>query len=189
MTCTIASGDNNCPVEPPPSGGGTQTIRAWIDGDQSNGIVEADTAEGPDQDTAPGDQPEPDGTDVMNWIWTHGDPPPPPCGADRVCWQRVTLNTNWGDTFFGRIYRESNSCGEVNLWIWKIRRGRDRLMYDMRVFPNPYGPTRWSAPLGKFAPRGRYYAVISKTLASIPNTEPPGYEVCARDRSRTERVP
>jgi hypothetical protein len=188
LTCTIPTGSNGCQAEPPVTGGGVQTIRAWLDLDGTDATVEADTAEGYDEDSAPGETGEPDATDVQNWYWTHGDPPPPPCGPDDVCWQRVTFDPSWRNMIVGKVVRESDTCEQVQLWLWKIRSGRDRLIHDWTEFGNRYGPIRWRIELDRMIPRGRYYVVVSKTFAPIPGTEPPDYRVCTRDRSPIVRV-
>lgn len=160
MTCTVPLGANNCYVEPPPAGGGTQTIRAWIDGDHDNATVEADRTEGADQNTAPGDSPEPDPTDVMNWIWTHGDPPPEVCGPDATCSQRITIDyRRWRGTFFGRVFAEHESCGRRRVVVWRVIRGRG----DERVAFTHVGNGRqvdWRIPTYEYEPGRRYYAVV-----------------------------
>jgi hypothetical protein len=83
-SCTIAAGSSSCTVSYPGSATGTDTIRAWIDHDGSNGTTEADTAEtrcasaqgdeagcGP---ATPGTIGEPDVTDVVQRTWTSALP-------------------------------------------------------------------------------------------------------------------
>ena len=48
---------------------GVTTYRAWIDTDKDNATTEADQSEGRDEAAAPGAQPEPDGTDVVEKSW------------------------------------------------------------------------------------------------------------------------
>lgn len=65
-----------CSFKHGPSGGvgstnstGVTTYRAWIDKDNNNGTVEADTAEGRDEVATPGSKAEPDDTDVVEKSW------------------------------------------------------------------------------------------------------------------------
>ncbi|CAN5577564.1 hypothetical protein BH20ACT23_BH20ACT23_23590 [soil metagenome] len=64
--CTVPVGATSCEVSYRGSTEGLDEIRGWIDHDAT---VEADMGEGPDQSTHPGDQPEPDGTDVVQALW------------------------------------------------------------------------------------------------------------------------
>jgi hypothetical protein len=48
---------------------GLTTYRAWIDADEANATVEADTSEGRDEEATPGADEEPDDTDVMEKSW------------------------------------------------------------------------------------------------------------------------
>jgi hypothetical protein len=182
MTCTIGPGANSCYIEPPPADEGTQTFRTWIDSDGSNLTVEADRAEGHDQTTTQGDQPEPDGTDVMNWIWTPGEPRPD-CGSDNVCWQRITIEyRRWRGTFFGTVSAESDACNGAKVVVWKARPGRDRKVIVTGVSGDDWRASTYEQE------SGRYYATISRTYAHIPNSEPPWAYECLRDRSRTIEI-
>ena len=56
---------------------GTDTVRAWVDADKVNSTVEADMGEGALEAQTPGDQDEPDRTDVVTMTWeTPGQAPP-----------------------------------------------------------------------------------------------------------------
>ncbi|MGH2700438.1 MAG: hypothetical protein ACRDJ2_01550 [Actinomycetota bacterium] len=71
--CTVAVGVRECTVGYdglPGHAVGTDTVRAWIDHDQSNLTVEADLTEGQD----PGTTGEPDNTDVSTVRWFAGLP-------------------------------------------------------------------------------------------------------------------
>lgn len=72
FTCTTDS-NGQCSFTHGPSDTdeeGTTTYRAWIDQDNNNSTVEADRGEGRDESAAPGNEAEPDGTDVVerNWV-------------------------------------------------------------------------------------------------------------------------
>jgi Ca2+-binding RTX toxin-like protein len=83
FTCTTAADNPDtqtnekgvCSFTHGPSGvgttnnSGTTTYRAWVDYNNNNGNSEADTAEGPNEQTEPGTTGEPDGTDVVQKIW------------------------------------------------------------------------------------------------------------------------
>ena len=88
-TCTIANPDVSCTVTYSSTVVGTDTIRGWIDHDKNNANSvssgEVDTAEGPDAGNpsveeppggtdVPGDQTEPDETDVVAKTWFGGLP-------------------------------------------------------------------------------------------------------------------
>jgi hypothetical protein len=182
MTCTVPPGNNGCLVTPPPSADGTQISRAWFDSDGIDATVEADRTEGYDQTTMPGDQPEPDGTDVMQWIWTSSEPRPE-CGTDDVCRQRVTIRyLSRQRTFFGEITKESAHCRPGRVTLWRVRPGDDR-----RIASRSGEIGEWR--VGTYpATHGRYYATISKTYADVPNSEPPFTYECLPDRSRTVGV-
>ncbi|MGH2746416.1 MAG: Ig-like domain-containing protein, partial [Actinomycetota bacterium] len=49
---------------------GTTVYRAWIDADNDDSTDEADSGEGRDENTTPGDRPEPDNTDVVEKEWS-----------------------------------------------------------------------------------------------------------------------
>lgn len=67
--CTTGS-DGSCSFTHSSTATGTTTYRAWIDEDGSNLNVEADGDEGRDETAQPGDEGEPDGTDVVEKTWT-----------------------------------------------------------------------------------------------------------------------
>ena len=105
LTCTIEAEASTCSIVPPVSGGGSQEIVAWVDEDQDNQTIELDLAEGQDEDSSSGDAGEPDNTDVVEWMWTHRDPPQ----------TVVTI----------RYQREEGSFkGSIGAPIWKCQRGR-----------------------------------------------------------------
>jgi len=81
-TCSVAVASDNCPVTDTSTVTGTHTIRGWIDHDKNNATLvgEADLAEGADAGNSsvdepagrpdvPGDQTEPDTTDVVTKSW------------------------------------------------------------------------------------------------------------------------
>ena len=74
FTCTT-NNEGRCSITHGPGGtgrtsnGGVTTYRAWVDVDKNDATVEADTAEGRNEATQPGDSPEPDGTDVVERVW------------------------------------------------------------------------------------------------------------------------
>ncbi|MDQ3878240.1 MAG: hypothetical protein M3290_07820 [Actinomycetota bacterium] len=80
LSCTIATGASSCTVSYTGTTAGTDTLRGWIDSDDSNATIEADTTEGRcstgqgDETgcgtTSPGGLTEPDGTDVVTRTWT-----------------------------------------------------------------------------------------------------------------------
>ena len=180
LTCTVGEGGGGCAVHPPSSGGGEQTIRAWIDLDSDDATVEADTTEGWDEDSEPGSFGEPDLTDVALWTWTHGDPPPDPCGNDGLCTRRITIDyRKRNGTFFGQVKGEDDNCQTSRVTVKKARRGRDRTITETGTS----GGT-WRAPTHDSL-RGRFYAVLGKSYAPIPDTEPPTAYECLKDRSRT----
>ena len=73
FTCTTtASGTCTFTHNTGTGGSGTTTYRAWVDIDNSNTTVEADTTEGQDASTAPGGTAETDNTDVVTALWTSG---------------------------------------------------------------------------------------------------------------------
>jgi hypothetical protein len=182
MTCTVSQGSGKCSVTPPVSAGGEQTIRGWIDIDLDNETVELDAGEGRDEEKEPGDQPEPDMTDVATWMWTHGDPPPAPCGNDDVCWSRITIDYQPPDhQFLGQIRREDGSCGAGTVTLWKRRSGPDR-----RVAEAASSDRSWELVLDH-AVTGRFYAKLSKTQTAVYYGNGPRYE-CEKDRSPTIRV-
>ena len=76
-TCTVEVGMRECEVFYRGLTVGTDEIRGWIDHDGMDSTVEADLGEGPDENAEPGDQPEPDGTDVVLTRWFEGLPPGP----------------------------------------------------------------------------------------------------------------
>jgi hypothetical protein len=184
LTCSVGQGGGGCAVQPPSSAGGEQTIRGWIDFDMNNTTVEADTSEGYDEEMDPGDQGEPDATDVALWTWTHGDPPPDMCGPDEVCWGRITIGSEHGShprVFWGRIKRESGACGLGKVTLWKKRPGADRKMIVAES-----SDRTWEAVLEE-AVSGRFYAKLSKTTTNTFYSDWPRYP-CAGDRSRVIRV-
>lgn len=65
-TCTITHGGTGTGST---ASTGTTTYRAWIDRDNNDTTVEADMAEARDEVAAPGDEPEPDDTDVVEKTW------------------------------------------------------------------------------------------------------------------------
>lgn len=69
---------------------GMTTYRAWIDSGNDNGPAEADTAEGQNEGTTPGNEGEPDNTDVVTKTWT-GD-------ARRIDCEPETATNNTGTT-------------------------------------------------------------------------------------------
>jgi hypothetical protein len=178
MTCTVAQGAGGCSVYPPSSGGGTQEIRGWIDFDSTDSTVEADTTEGYDEDAEPGEQPEPDATDVAVWMWTHGDPPPEMCKTGDVCWGRVTIDFAPKDNrFSGRIERENGSCGTGTVTLRKKRLGRDRTVDEAVI-----SGSKWEVVLERRV-AGRFYAKLSRTKTQSFYTDWPEYP-CRGDRSR-----
>ena len=70
LTCTITTG-TTCTVSFSSAVAGVSTIRGWIDHDKNNATLvgEADLAEGAVEGTTPGDQTEPDTTDVVTKTW------------------------------------------------------------------------------------------------------------------------
>ncbi|HEY7875721.1 MAG TPA: Ig-like domain-containing protein [Actinomycetota bacterium] len=100
-TCTIAAGTSSCTVSYPGNATGTDTIRAWIDHDGSNGTIEADAAEtrcanaqGDEGGCTPanaGAIGEPDITDVVQRTWTSG------LAATRLDCTPETASTRLGD--------------------------------------------------------------------------------------------
>ena len=66
-TCSISHGPNTAA---PVGGEDITRYRAWIDED-GGPAVEADLAEGRDEGPFPGDDPEPDGTDVVENTWRY----------------------------------------------------------------------------------------------------------------------
>lgn len=180
MTCTIPAGTDNCTVHPPPSGGGSQVIRAWIDLDGSDVTVEADMAEGYDESASPGDQGEPDTTDVSQWIWTHMDSEPLPCGADGVCWRKITVDYKQRKgTFFGAIFNEGPSCRESVIRVKKVRRSRP----DKIVAKATDSDGEWRIRTFD-SHRGRYYAVLARSVLPIRDGDPSTYYECSRARTR-----
>lgn len=130
MTCTVGEGAGGCAAYPPPSAGGEQTIRAWIDFDKDNATMDGvDTTEGPDEDTQGGTYGEPDMTDVALWTWTHGDPPPP-CEGDCRHPTEVTLRYDGSDDrFHGRVTSRENGCMKRrSVELRRVREGPDLLV-------------------------------------------------------------
>ena len=85
LTCNIISGTDSCTVQFTSATTGTSTVRGWIDHDQNNATLvgEADVTEGADAGNpsveepsggtdVPGDQTEPDTTDVVLKTWFPG---------------------------------------------------------------------------------------------------------------------
>ncbi len=62
---TDFEGRCNIPHIPPIDESGVTTYRIWLDGDNVRATLEVDATEGPDENLAPGSDPEPDGTDVV----------------------------------------------------------------------------------------------------------------------------
>lgn len=179
LSCTVPANTNRCSVQPPTSSGGTQTLRAWMDFGVGTQI---DRAEGADEGNYPGEMGEPDGTDVSEWTWTQGDPPPAPCGSDDVCWGRVTIEYQARDVqFHGKIERENGSCRTGTVRLWKKRPGRDLMVSEAFV-----SGARWEV-LRERRETGRYYAQLSRTKTSTFYTDWPEYR-CAGDRSRVLTV-
>ena len=72
FTCTISDPSTSCATTYFGTGGsGTDRIRAWIDHDQGSGF-DGDAAEGRDEVDNPGDDDEPDVTDVVEIVWNAG---------------------------------------------------------------------------------------------------------------------
>lgn len=70
FTCTTAANGSCSFTHGPGTQTGGTTYRAWIDIDNNNSTTtEADTAEGRDETNNPGQQPEVDGTDVVDAGW------------------------------------------------------------------------------------------------------------------------
>lgn len=176
-TCTVPGGSDHCRVDAFEAQG-EQVIRAWIDFDPS--MVEADTAEGNDEETEPGNSPEPDGTDVARWLWTRVDPPPDMCGSDQVCWGRVTIDAVKGG-FRGRWRRENGSCAAGEIHVRRKKPGRDPVVGEAFVS----GPS-WELIVDDDL-SGRFYAVLSKTRSRTFYSGWPEYP-CERDRSRVVTV-
>jgi hypothetical protein len=182
LTCTVGAGAGGCSVSPPSSSGGSQQIRAWIDFDSADSTVEADTTEGYDEDAEPGEQAEPDATDVAVWMWTHGDPPPAPCGHDEVCWGRVSIKYEPGDhRFHGRIAREHGSCGTGSVTLRKKQSGDSREIFEAQI-----SGQRWEAKFERRV-RGRFYATLSRTRTTTFYSDWPRY-TCEGDRSPVLKV-
>jgi hypothetical protein len=75
--CTVLVGDRECSVGykgPAGHAPDSDTVRAWIDHDSSDAMVEADLTEGQDEDATPGTTAEPDVTDVSTVRWFTGLP-------------------------------------------------------------------------------------------------------------------
>lgn len=182
-TCTVPEGSGHCTVMPAESGGGQQTVRAWIDFDSNDTTTDGvDLTEGPDEDAQPGTFGEPDITDVALWTWTHGDPPPDMCGPDEVCWGRVTIDYQPRDyQFLGKIRRESGACEEGPVTLWKKRPGRDREVAEA------LSSDRYWEVVFDHKVRGRFYAKLSKTTTRTFYSDWPEY-TCEGDRSPVLRV-
>lgn len=158
MTCTVGEGGNGCPAYPPPSSGGEQTIRAWIDIDKDDTTMEGiDTSEGPDEDSEMGTYGEPDMTDVALWTWTHGDPPPP-CEDDCRHETNVTLRYNRSDDrFHGRVTSPKSACMKRrSVELRRVRKGPDRLISSVDS-----GWRGWWNVRDAQARRGTYYVTVS----------------------------
>lgn len=179
LRCTVPANSNRCSVKPPTAAGGTQTLRAWMDFGEATQI---DRTEGGDEDDYPGEIAEPDGTDVSEWTWTHGDPPPT-CGPDQVCWGRVTIEYESGDNrFHGRIRHENGSCGPRSVTL------RNRSADDnVEIYEAQVSGLRWEVKMERRV-RGRFHAVLSKTTTNTSYSDWPRYP-CAGDRSKGLRIP
>ena len=182
LTCTVGEGGGGCAVHPPSSGGGEQTIRAWIDLDSDDATVEADTTEGWDEDSDPGSFGEPDLTDVALWTWTHGDPPPCDSGNCPVD-SRVTVSYRDG-VFGGSVHSDYPQCERDRVVkLWKERPGSDRLKDKDRT--NADGDWRIR---GFRSARGRHYVTVSQQYAGMQSSGLPTRLDCLADRSRVIRV-
>ena len=76
-TCTEGTGGNaagSCVITYTRSTAGTDEIEAWIDNDKNNTTVEEDEGEGQNETTSPGDETEPDDTDVATKTWSTAAP-------------------------------------------------------------------------------------------------------------------
>lgn len=179
LKCTVPAYQNSCRVAPPTAAGGTQILRAWREVGDTN---EPDMDEGAYENDAPGAYPEPDTTDVSEWTWTHGDPPPDGCGSDGECWRRISIDyRRRGGTFFGVINGEQR-CQPSNIRVMKVRNNRRD-----RVIAVTAGNEEWRLKTYE-TQKGRYYAVLTRSIFSIRNTEPPEYYECPRTRSRTIEI-
>jgi hypothetical protein len=179
LSCTVPANSNQCSVQPPTSGGGTQTLRAWMDFGEGTQI---DRTEGADEDGYPGEMGEPDGTDVSVWTWTHGDPPPDMCGPDQVCWGRVSIKYEPGDhRFHGRIAREHGSCGTGSVTLRKKQSGDSREIFEAQI-----SGQRWEVKFERRV-RGHFYATLSRTRTTTFYSDWPRY-TCEGDRSPVLKV-
>lgn len=174
QTCTVVEGGTGCSISPQgPGGGGVQTIRAWIDTDLNGATVEADTSEGYDEVTEPGTTPEPDATDVAQWIWEgiHGDPIEHETALTIAYRRRAGIFRgavlSEGPCVIDRPVRLDKRVG--GMWVVK---GRTQTDSDGRWRLEGYGRAR-----------GRYRAVASRLRVEAENTN------CLRGRSPHLRVP
>ena len=158
MTCTVGEGAGGCAAYPPPSAGGEQTIRAWIDFDKDNATMEGvDTTEGPDESTQGGAYGEPDMTDVALWTWTHGDPPPPCEGDCRYATSIALRYDGSEDRFHGRVTSPENGCMKRrSVELRRVRKGPDRLISSVAT-----GWRGWWSVRDIQARSGTYYATVS----------------------------
>ena len=182
MTCTVGDGGSGCAVYPPTAGGGTQTIRGWIDFDPNHSTVEADVAEGVDEGSEPGHSGEPDATDVVLWHWSHVDPGPCDpylCGATDIS---IRYSDGTG-LFFGTTASQHQDCERDRpVKLRRAIRGAPDVTVD-RTTTDEYGDWRMA---GHRNVRGRYYVV---TPRSIRHTANPNWDVdCSKDRSPSLRV-
>lgn len=164
MTCTVDEGAGGCTAYPPPSSGGEQTIRAWIDIDKDNTTMEgADRTEGPDEGTEGGTYGEPDMTDVALWTWTHGDPPPP-CEGDCRHPTAVTLRYDGSkDRFHGQVTSPKNECMKRrSVELRRVRKGPDLFVSSVATGWRGW----WSIYLERARPGTYRVTVSAKPLAN-----------------------
>ncbi len=108
-TCSVAEGATTCTVSYSSIVAGPAEIRAWIDHDKNNATNEADAAEGRDEGAVPGDETEPDDTDVVAKTWFAGLP----AGARLDC-DDASGNDTETNVVTGPNSSEIYTCALVN---------------------------------------------------------------------------
>ena len=169
--CVIPPKGPSCRIEPPTAGGQVD-MTVWQDFDRDDSTVEADVGEGQEEESDPGDEAEPDSTDVVTWEWMHGDP----CSAFQSCHDRGLITIRYvrrTGTFRGDLDHSERRC-ERDRQI-KLRRAR-RELRDRTVGTTTTSDTgTWRIPLRR--KQGRFYAVAPRASGG-----------CNRDRSPTIRI-
>jgi hypothetical protein len=170
LTCVIAEDVSQCRVTPPVSGGGQQTIAAWVDLDSDDGTVELDRAESQDEATSTGDVAEPDNSDLVTWQWSHYD-------LRRIN-STITIDYE-GDRFFGVVNSSRARCERRRPVALKRARS-DRVTAEDRSDNSGQWGIRFVPEMG-----GRFYAVARRKVFSARTGE---VMICVRARSRTIRA-